>query len=330
MKLINQIQIRLFISFYLVASVIYSQKISVHDPVVIKQNDTFYLFCTGEGISSFSSKDLINWTKEPAVFLEKPIWTDSVVPNFKNHIWAPDISFHNNRYYLYYSVSAFGKNTSAIGVATNSTLNSTDKSYKWVDHGIVVQSVPNRDMWNAIDPNLTIDENNIPWLVFGSFWDGLKMVKLNPDLLSVDQQNEWYTVAKRKRAFELQDNDPGNAALEAPFVFIKFGYYYLFLSWDYCCRGKDSTYKVVVGRSKNITGPYQDKEGKLLNEGGGSVIIQGNEKWYGAGHNSTYSFDGKDYVFFHAYETKNDGRPMLETHELKWDANQWPIIIQKN
>ena len=329
MKLINQIQIRLIFSFCLVVSGIYSQDISVHDPVVIKQNDTYYLFCTGEGIASFSSKDLIYWTKEPAVFAEKPIWTDTVVPDFKNHIWAPDISFHNNMYYLYYSVSAFGKNTSAIGVATNSTLNSKDKSYKWVDHGIVIQSLPNRDMWNAIDPNLTIDENNVPWLTFGSFWNGLKMVKLNPDLLSVDKQNEWYTVAKRQRTFELEDEDPGNAALEAPFIFKKFGYYYLFLSWDYCCRGKDSSYKVVMGRSKNITGPYLDKVGKLLNEGGGSVIIQGNEKWYGAGHNSTYSFDGKDYIFFHAYETKNDGKSMLETQELKWDANQWPILIPK-
>jgi beta-xylosidase len=330
MKLINQIQIRLFFSFFLVTSGLNAQEISVHDPVLIKQNETFYLFCTGEGISSFSSKDLINWTKEPAVFSEKPIWTDSVVPNFKNHIWAPDILFHNNKYYLYYSVSAFGKNTSAIGVATNSTLNSKDKSYKWVDHGIVVQSVPNRDMWNAIDPNLTIDENNVPWLVFGSFWDGLKMVKLNPDLLSVDKKEEWYTVAKRKRKFGLKDNDPGDAALEAPFIFKKFGYYYLFLSWDFCCRGKDSTYKVVIGRSKNINGPYIDKDGKSLDEGGGSVIIQGNENWYGAGHNSVYTFDGKDYVFFHAYKTKNDGKSMLETRELLWDANQWPIIIQKN
>ena len=329
MKLINQIQIRLIFSFCLVVSGIYAQDISVHDPVVIKQNDTYYLFSTGEGIACFSSKDLINWTKEPAVFAEKPIWTDKVVPNFKNHIWAPDISFHNNTYYLYYSVSAFGKNTSAIGVATNSTLNSNDKSYKWVDHGIVIQSVPNRDMWNAIDPNLTIDENNVPWLTFGSFWNGLKMVKLNPDLLSVDKKNEWYTVAKRQRTFELEDEDPGNAALEAPFIFKKFGYYFLFLSWDFCCRGKESTYKVVIGRSKNITGPYLDKDGKLLNEGGGSVLIQGNEKWYGAGHNSTYSFDGKDYIFFHAYEAKNDGKSMLETQELKWDANQWPILIPK-
>ena len=319
----------LFLTLF-ISTFSWAQDFSVHDPVVIKQKDTYYLYCTGEGITCYSSKDLKNWKREPSVFAEKPVWTDSVVPEFKNHIWAPDISLHNNTYYLYYSVSAFAKNTSAIGVATNTTLNPADTAYKWVDHGIVIQSVPNRDKWNAIDPNLTFDENNIPWLAFGSFWDGLKMVKLSTDLLSKAQPEEWSTIAKRKRTFELADSNPGDAALEAPFIFKKFGYFYLFLSWDFCCRGKDSTYKIVIGRSKNITGPYLDKDGKPLNEGGGTILIQENKKWYGAGHNSTYTFDGKDYIFFHAYEIKDNGMSKLEAHELQWDANQWPIVKLNN
>ncbi|WP_140487840.1 arabinan endo-1,5-alpha-L-arabinosidase [Flavobacterium sp. GSA192] len=303
-----------------------AQDISVHDPVMIKQKDTYYLYCTGRGISVFSSKDLKNWNKEPAVFKEKPVWADSVAADFKNHIWAPDISFHNNTYYLYYSVSAFAKNTSAIGVTTNTTLDPKDPAYKWVDHGIVIQSVPNRDLWNAIDPNLTFDENNTPWLAFGSFWEGLKMVKLNPDLLSIAQPQEWHTIAKRKRTFELADANPGDAALEAPFIFKKNGYYYQFLSWDFCCQGEKSTYKVVVGRSNKVTGPYLDKDGKSLNEGGGTILLQPNENWYGAGHNSAYTFDGKDYIIFHAYEKKNNGKPKLEIKELKWDADFWPSL----
>src|SRR5690606_21510965 len=178
-----------------------------------------------------------------------------------------------------------------IGVATNTTLDPKDKNYKWVDQGIVIQSLPNRDMWNAIDPNLVFDENNTPWLSFGSFWEGLKLVKLNRDLKSIAQPQEWYTIAKRKRTFELADSDPGDGALEAPFIFKKNGYYYQFLSWDLCCRGEKSTYKVVVGRSKNVTGPYVDKEGKLLTNGGGTLLIEGNENWFGAGHNSTYTFN---------------------------------------
>ncbi len=303
-----------------------AQDITVHDPVMIKQKDTYYLYCTGRGISVFSSKDLKNWNPEPAIFKEKPTWTDAVVPDFKNHIWAPDISFHNNTYYLYYSVSVFAKNTSAIALATNTTLDPKDPAYQWVDHGIVIQSVPNRDLWNAIDPNLTFDENNTPWLAFGSFWNGLKMVKLNPDLKTVAQPEEWYTISKRKRTFELADTDPGDGALEAPFLFKKNGYYYQFLSWDLCCRGEKSTYKVVVGRSKNITGPYVDKDGKLLNEGGGTILIQGNENWHGAGHNSAYTFDGKDYIVFHAYDAKQKARPILKINQLQWDDGLWPVV----
>ena len=311
----------------LIGTTIMAQKpMFVHDPVVIKQKDTYYLYCTGMGISVYSSKDLKNWNPEPQVFTEKPIWADGVAANFKNHIWAPDISLHNGVYYLYYSVSAFAKNTSAIGLTTNTTLDPKDPAYKWVDQGIVIQSQPNRDMWNAIDPNLIFDENNTPWLSFGSFWEGLKLVKLNPDLKSIAQPQEWHTIAKRKRSFELADADPGDASLEAPFIFKKNGYYYQFLSWDLCCRGEKSTYKVVVGRSKNVTGPYVDKEGKLLNEGGGTIIAATDENYYGVGHNSAYTFDGKDYLFYHGYEIKSKGAPKLIVKEIKWDADFWPTL----
>lgn len=297
----------------------------VHDPVMIEQDGTYYIFCTGRGISMLSSKDMKTWTQLKPIFETAPAWVAGVVPKFDNHIWAPDVSFHNGQYYIYYSVSAFAKNTSAIGLVTNKTLNPADKNFKWEDHGIVIQSVPNRDLWNAIDPNLIYDENNTPWLAFGSFWDGLKMVKLKSDLKSVAQPEEWYTIARRERSFKLDDTDPGDAALEAPFVFKKGDYYYLFLSWDLCCRGDKSTYKVVVGRSKKVQGPYVDASGKPLNEGGGTLVIEGNKNWYGAGHNSTYTFKGKDYMVFHAYEAAKNGAPKLKIKEITW-KNEWPTV----
>jgi len=296
-----------------------------HDPVVTKQGDTYYLFCTGPGITSFTSKDLKTWKQNPPVFAEAPKWAKEVAPGFNGHIWAPDISLHNGTYYLYYSVSAFGKNTSAIGLVTNTTLNPEDVNYKWEDQGIVIQSVPGRDLWNAIDPNLIFDENGTPWLDFGSFWSGLKMVKLNPDLKTLAKPEAWHTIARRDRASDLKDEDAGNAALEGPFIFTKGDYYYLFLSWDYCCRGEESTYKLVVGRSKSVTGPYVDKEGIELNKGGGSLVIEGNKNWYGVGHNSVFTFDGKDYNFMHGYDASDKGLPKLIVKEITWIAG-WPTV----
>src|SRR4051812_6634669 len=106
----------------------HAQNIRVHDPVMIKQDNTYYLFCTGMGISVFTSTDLKDWKPSTPVFEKAPEWAVKTIQNFKGHIWAPDIVYHNHLYYLYYSVSAFGKNTSCIGVATNTTLNPEDKN----------------------------------------------------------------------------------------------------------------------------------------------------------------------------------------------------------
>src|SRR6201999_1504921 len=109
-------------------------------------------------------------------------------------------SFHNGQYYLYYAISLGGKITSAIGVATNKTLERTKPDFAWVDHGMVLQSVPGRDLWNAIDPQLVLDEGGPPWMVFGSFWSGIKLVKLQADYLRPAEPQEWHALAKRERS----------------------------------------------------------------------------------------------------------------------------------
>ncbi|WP_324678044.1 arabinan endo-1,5-alpha-L-arabinosidase [Hymenobacter sp. GOD-10R] len=301
--------------------------ISAHDPVMIRQNGTYYMFCTGRGIAVWSSQDKKNWKAEKPVFATAPGWAVQAVPGFRgNHIWAPDISLHNGVYSLFYSVSAFGKNTSCIGLATNKTLDPSSPDFKWVDHGKVVQSVPGRDMWNAIDPNLVRDQAGTPWMTFGSFWDGIKLVQLRPDLTAPAEPQHWRTIASRPRDPKLTDSLPGDGAIEGPFIFRKEGYYYLFVSFDYCCRGPKSTYKIMVGRSKNVTGPYVDREGKSLEQGGGTQVLAGDDKWYGLGHNSVYTFDNADYLVFHAYDASDQGRPKLRMEKLGWDAQGWPQV----
>jgi arabinan endo-1,5-alpha-L-arabinosidase len=306
-----------------------ARQVSIHDPVMAKEGDTFYLYSTGPGITFYSSKDLKTWKARGRIFPGQPTWAKEVSPKFTGHIWAPDIAQHDGKFYLYYAVSAFGKNTSAIGVTVNRTLNPDSSDYHWEDKGIVVRSVPNRDMWNAIDPNVAVGPDGTPWLAFGSFWGGLKLVKLAPDWISVAQPEEWHSIAKRERSVLVNDADAGPAELEAPFIFHKGEYYYLFLSWDKCCRGKDSTYKMMVGRSKVITGPYLDRAGHDLATGGGTLLLAGDANFAGVGHNSTYTFDGKDYLIFHAYENADHGLQKLKIAELSWDSEAWPVLDPK-
>ena len=326
----------------------------IHDPVMIKQGDTYYAF--GTGITVQSSKDLKTWNREPAPFGRSDLQWPQALGIRANNQWAPDISFHNGKYYLYYAVSTFGRNRSAIGVATNTTLDSKDPKYKWEDHGMAVKSIPGRDMWNAIDPNLIVDEEGKAWLDFGSFWGGIKLVRLKDNLTEVADgpEREWHTIAARERYWKLDETEAGdaanpdlkydqlyskkilaldqqtqNGALEAPFIFYKKGYYYLFVSWDRCCRGVNSTYKIMVGRSKKVTGPYLDQVGQRMDWGGGTLVVKGvpeSIKWAALGHNGTYAFDGIDYLVFHAYDRTDNGRSKLVIKKIDWDIEGWPSV----
>lgn len=299
--------------------------IPVHDPVMIRQDRVYYVFATGRGISMWSSKDMQNWKKEKPVFNAPPEWAMKAVPGFKGHIWAPDISYYNGLYYLYYSISTFGKNRSCIGVATNKTLNPASADYLWTDHGQVIESVPGRDEWNAIDPNLIVDEQKQPRLAFGSFWNGIKLIKLDADARSIAQPQTWFTLASVPRARPGSDSTAGNGAIEAPFIFKKFDYFHLFASYDYCCRGAKSTYKMRVGRSKTLTGPYLDNNGVPMTQGSGTLLLEGNADWHGVGHNAVCTFDGTDYLVFHGYDAKDKGRSKLRVERLDWKED-WPVV----
>ncbi len=316
MRKIIQVAIFLLLSLGILSNT-YAAQVEVHDPVMARENGIYYVFSTGPGITMYSSTDKIHWQYADRVFSSEPTWARSVAPEFNGHLWAPEIYKKNGKFYLYYSVSAFGKNTSAIGVTVNTTLNPDSPDYHWQDQGIVIQSVPDRDNWNAIDPAIIEDDNGNPWMSFGSFWSGLKLVKLNSDMKTLAQPQEWFDIAARP---EVTENP-----VEAPFIFKKEGYYYLFVSFDFCCRGVNSTYKVMVGRSQNIQGPYYDKHGISMRNGGGSLVIKGNQDWAALGHNSIYTFNHQDYMVLHAYETADDGVQKLRILKVNWE-NGWPVV----
>ena len=303
-----------------------AKEVSVHDPVMAKEGDTWYVFSTGPGITFYSSKDLQNWAQEGRLFPDQPVWAKKAAPTFDGHIWAPDVHFHNGKYYLYYSVSGFGKNTSGIGVTVNKTLNPHSPDYRWEDKGMVLQSVPVRDNWNAIDPNVVEDDKGDAWLAFGSFWSGLKLVKLNADWTGLAEPQEWHAIASRLHTESVAAARSAPDEIEAPFIFKKGGYYYLFASFGLCCQKANSTYYVVVGRSRNVAGPYLDKNGVDMLQGGGTTVITGTKDWKALGHNSAYTIDGKDYMVLHAYETADNYLQKLKIMEMKFDADGWPVV----
>lgn len=292
----------------------------VHDPVIIKDpaTSTYYLFNTGRGITVLQSTDMLTWlmARPSRVFATTPAWIQEAIPR-QHDMWAPDIAYFNDKYHLYYSVSTFGKNRSLIGLATSKSLNPNDEAYGWVDEGLVLESFPTDD-YNCIDPNLVIDADGVPWLAFGSFWSGLKMRRLDYDTGKPSTEDE--------TLYPLAQRFVNSGSVEAPFIIHKDDFYYLFASFDFCCRGKDSTYHVVVGRSESITGPYLDQDGVSMLEGGGTQVTFPTERWRGPGHNAIFQDDGIEYLVYHAYDADNQGVSTLRIDVLKWDDEGFPFI----
>jgi arabinan endo-1,5-alpha-L-arabinosidase len=288
-----------------------------HDPAIIKEGDWYYLFTTGPGITVQRSRDLVTWLVVGQVFRDLPTWMYDEVPRFDGTIWAPDISFVKGRYLLFYAVSSFGSNQSVIGLATNATLDPKSPSFRWVDHGKVIGSLPGKDDWNAIDPNLAWDEAGRYYLVFGSFWDGIKMAAIDPDTGKLLQDPpELISLARRPGV----TYDP----IEAPFIFRHAGMYYLFVSFDFCCRGINSNYKIAVGRSSSITGPYADRDGKPMTEGGGTIVLHSYDDVHGPGHNAALHDGQHDWLVHHMYDGTRGGMAVLQVRPITWTADGWP------
>lgn len=289
----------------------------VHDPVMAYEDGVYHLFSTGQGLQHAVSTDLKTWTVKAApVMTVIPQWTHDSVPGFRQHVWAPDIIRYRDRWWMTYSCSTFGKNTSAIGLLSTRSLNSRPI---WNDEGCVVRSRRGTDRWNAIDPNVIIDREGQPWMAFGSFWDGIQLVRLD-STLHLDTLYQRRTIARR---YTGKRENP----VEAPFLFRHGDYYYLFVSWDYCCRGAQSSYKVVVGRSRNIEGPYLDSHGVDMALGGGTMVIEGDKQEFeAAGHCAAYHFNGQDYFLCHGYSVKWDGVSVLVLRRMEWDSDGWPVL----
>lgn len=300
--------------------------VPTHDPVIAREGDTYYVFSTGADESGRmirvkTSKNLAHWTAAGAALEGLPDWAKKAVPGAKD-MWAPDISYVNGRYRLYYSVSTFGSNHSAIGLATAATLDPKAPNHGWRDEGLVVQSTVNSD-FNAIDPNFVVDRQGRHWLALGSFWTGLKLFRLDPRTgKPLDPAARPVSIAQRLVPAGAPD------PIEAPFIIDRGGYYWLIASYDYCCKGNASTYYTVVGRAREITGPYLGKDGSAMMQGGGTILLRADlpekGRFRGPGHAGVLRDRGTDYIVYHAYDKETKGAPTLRIARLTWGADGWP------
>lgn len=280
----------------------------VHDPVLIRHGGRWHLFSTGDGIPHRVSDDLQHWKLSEPVFPALPAWAKDAVPGVRNP-WAPDICLHDGLFHLYYSLSTFGSQHSAIGLAVSPSLDAP----RWEDRGLVLQS-RRGDPYNAIDPNAFVAPDGRFWMAFGSFWQGIYLIELDRSTGKPLPGNVPRRIAARPN---------GGTAIEAPFLIHHAGWIYLFVSVDFCCRGDRSTYQTVVGRSKSLDQPFVDKDGKRLLDGGGTLLCTSGPRWRGPGHPGVAVDTGKHVLAVHAYDAQNNGVPTLRLAPLGWRGG-WP------
>jgi len=305
------------------------------DPTAIMTPDGkgLYVFVTGRGIPILYTTNFIDWERADRIFTrdrfpdDKPGWAAKAIPEARG-LWAPDVVFLNDRYYVYYSISIVGSQRSAIGLATNKTLDRTSPDYQWQDEGMVLESHPAHTDYNAIDSALLIDDDGKTYLFWGSYWTGLKAVEVDPNTGKPFRYQpgelkipaDYVSVAARP-----------DTSIEAPFVIRRGDYYYLFVSWGTTLDGADSTYRIAVGRSKQPLGPYLDKEGRDMRQGNGFLLISSTEKWKGTGHNGIFRTiqEGKnkgDWIIFHGIDAHTPGKGrQTQIRPLTWDESDWPV-----
>jgi arabinan endo-1,5-alpha-L-arabinosidase len=299
----------------------------VRDPSIIRQGSMYYAFTTdtlglppGNYLPIRCSQDKISWTACGSVFpTAMPAWVVAKIPGIAG-LWAPDVSYFNGLYHVYYAGSTLHSQLSVIGLVTNATLDPTDPSYKWVDQGEVIESDPGDD-FNAIDPNILTDTDGRVWITYGSYWSGIKQRQIDPTTGMLLASNATrYNLATRP-------NVPGDP-IEGASLVHQGSYYYLFVSIDYCCNEDASTdnYKEAVGRATSAHGPFYDEDGTPMMNGGGTVLLEGDGTWNAPGGGTAYlnPASGDSLIVFHALNMQN-GAFYMWVNNLSW-VNGWPVI----
>lgn len=289
------------------------------DPTVVRGKDGwFYAYGTEntwyEGVHRVTpivkSPDLVNWEYVDDAFETKPSWKEGF-------IWAPDVTFYNEKYVMFYSLSLWGDPNPGIGKATSSS-----PLGPFVDQGKFLDS-ESTGVGNSIDPFFYYEGEgrNLKFYLFWGSFRGIYGIELTKDL----------------NGFIGEKFQIANSMFEATYIYKKDGYYYFFGSSNSCCEGPDSKYKVMMARSTSITGPYLDKNGTDITVQGvpATLFLKGDGiKFVGPGHNAEIVVDdnGDEWFIYHAVELENPYLPggatrrPLMLDKIKWDDEGWPYL----
>ena len=303
--------------------------VPVHDPALTRAADgswriydTDIPFLRSEHfLEQRCSGDLLEWHGCGYVFAQLPAWICTGYPEVKD-LWAPDVSYFNGSYHLYYAVSVLGSQHSAIGLATNTTLDERDPRYRWVDHGPVITSRPGDD-FNAIDANVFVETGTKPhvWLNYGSYWRGIFQQELDP------ATGKLLAGAPRYHLAEQPTDRQGS--VEGASMVAHDGWYYLFASAGFCCLMpiERDTYQQIVGRSRSPHGPFVDQQGDALLKGGGTVLLSTDRNWLAPGGGSVWqSSDGQQTLLtFHALHQSQNGALDLWIERVLWNED-WTML----
>ncbi|KAJ3484685.1 hypothetical protein NLI96_g5469 [Meripilus lineatus] len=267
----------------------------------------YWVFSTGVGIEIRTSTDRVAFTKVGVVWPNGASWTDQYTGTSNGALWAPDCTYMNGQFYLYYAASSFGSQNSAIFFAKSST----GLPGSWTHEGLVT-STSSSNNYNAIDPNLVID-NGKWYLALGSFWTGIKLMNLSSSTGKPSSSS----------VTSLAQRTANSGAIEASSVYKSGSFYYLFTSWDNCCRGTSSTYNIRVGRSSSVTSPYVDQSGVALTSGGGTLVLGTHDSIVGPGGQDIFTDSDGPILVYHYYTSAGS---FLGINRLDFSSG-WPAVV---
>lgn len=306
--------------------------LNAHDPSIYKDDDGwYYVYSTDAEVSNAAkmgiqirkSKDLVGWEFVGWAMEGLPVGLPQEIREVVTPmtLWAPDIVKVDGQYRLYYSASAFGKNTSCISMAV-----SDRPEGPFVHQGIVLKTGAG-DPVNAIDPNIITDEaTGKMYMCYGSFWSGIYLLELDPETGMAKEEGFGINLAARAASV--------SGAVEGPYIKYnsETGYYYLFVSYD----SLSSDYNIRVGRSKAITGPYLDYHGKAMTDTSGNPMETGykltngysfpeESGWMALGHNSVLEENGEWFLIHHARVEQDQAWHYLQVRKMLWSQDGWPL-----